>query len=126
MWAPRTWRLLFPYLDVLQPCTWSYASYGICFDDNEKYPSWKVLSVLKVFWLPKIVSWKYLIIENMFYHHSISLLHLMRMIACVHISTLATSLMHVKNNMCHFCLSHLLSGTLEWRKWKKDQKHQIE
>ena len=33
-----------------------------------------------------------------------SLLHLMRTIACTHISTRATSLMHVKNSTCHFCL----------------------
>ena len=33
-----------------------------------------------------------------------SLIHLMCAIACAHASTLATSLMHVKNNMRHFCL----------------------
>ena len=31
----------------------------------------------------------------------------------------------VKNSMCHFCLSQLLSETLEQRKWKKEQKHHI-
>ena len=35
------------------------------------------------------------------------------------------SLMCVKNSMCHFCLSQLLSETLEQRKWKKEQKHHI-
>ena len=33
-----------------------------------------------------------------------SLIHLMCAIARAHASTLATSLMHVKNNMSHFCL----------------------
>ena len=32
----------------------------------------------------------------------------------------------VKDSTHHFCLWNLLSGTLEWRKWKKDQKHQNE
>ena len=36
-----------------------------------------------------------------------------------------TSLMCVKKTSRHFCLLHLLSGTLERRKWKKDKKHQI-
>ena len=51
-----------------------------------------------------------------------SLIHLMHAIACAHASTLATSLMHVKNCTRHCCLWHLLEG----RKWKKDKKYQIE
>ena len=43
---------------------------------------------------------------------------------CQHTHT--TSLMHVKNSTPHFCLLHLLSQTLQWRKWKNDKKHQIE
>ena len=54
------------------------------------------------------------------------LLHLMRVITRTHASTRATSLMRAENSTRHFCLWYLLSGTLEWRKWKKDQKHQIE
>ena len=42
-----------------------------------------------------------------------------------HASTHATSLMHVKNSMHYFCFRHLSSGTLEQRKWKNEQKHQI-
>ena len=42
-------------------------------------------------------------------------------IASAHASTLATSLMHEKNSTHHSCLWHLLPGTLEWRKWKKDK-----
>ena len=41
------------------------------------------------------------------------------------VSTRATSLMCAKNGMHHLCLWHLLPETLEWRKWKKEQKHQI-
>ena len=37
-----------------------------------------------------------------------------------------TSLMRVKYFTCHFCLWHLLSEILECRKWKKDQRNQIE
>ena len=55
-----------------------------------------------------------------------SLLHLMCVIACAHASTRVTSLMCVKNSTHHFYLWHLLSGTLEWKKWNKGQKHQIE
>ena len=55
----------------------------------------------------------------------ISLLHLMRAIVHAHASTCATSLMHVKNSTHHLGLWHLLSGTLERRKLKKEQKHQI-
>ena len=54
-----------------------------------------------------------------------SCLYLMCAIAHAHASTCATSLMCVKNSMYHFCLWHL-SGTLEWKKWNKDQKHCIE
>ena len=49
-----------------------------------------------------------------------------RTCTCQHASTCSTSLMCGKNNMHHFCLWHLLSRALEWRKWKKKQKHQIE
>ena len=55
-----------------------------------------------------------------------SLINLMCVITCAHDSTLTTSLMRVKNSTCHFCLWHLLSGTLECRKWKKDKRYQIE
>ena len=48
----------------------------------------------------------------------VSLIHLMHVIARTHISTSTTSLMPVKNIMHHFSLWHLLSGTLELRKWK--------
>ena len=41
------------------------------------------------------------------------LLYLMRAIAHAHARTRATSLMLVKNSTHHFCLRHLLSGTLE-------------
>ena len=44
--------------------------------------------------------------------------HLMCAIACTYTSTRTTNIMHVKNNKHHFCLWHLLGGTLEWRKWK--------
>ena len=54
-----------------------------------------------------------------------SLLHLMRAITRAHASTRAISLMRVKNSIHHFCFWHLLSGTLERRKWKKEQEHQI-
>ena len=47
----------------------------------------------------------------------ISLIHLMRAIAHAHVSTRATGLSRVRNSSRHFCLWHLLSGTLEWRKW---------
>ena len=50
-----------------------------------------------------------------------SFLQLMLAIVRGHASTWSTSLMRVKNSMRHFCLWHLLSGTLEWRKWKKDK-----
>ena len=43
---------------------------------------------------------------------------MMHVIAHAHASTHATVLMCVKNSTCHFSLWHLLSGTLEWRKWK--------
>ena len=43
-----------------------------------------------------------------------------------HASSHATSLMHIKNSMCHFFLWYLLSGTLEWIKLKEKQKHQVE
>ena len=49
-----------------------------------------------------------------------SILHLVCVIARVHVNTCATSLMFVKNS-----LLLLLSGTLERRKWRKEQKHQI-
>ena len=55
-----------------------------------------------------------------------SFLYLIHAITSAHASTCATSLMHVKSSMRHFCLWHLLSGTLEWRKWKKNEKHWIE
>ena len=41
-----------------------------------------------------------------------SLLHMMHAITCAHASTCATSLMHVKNSMCHFCLWYLFFRTL--------------
>ena len=50
-----------------------------------------------------------------------SLIDLMCAIACTHTTTSIISLMHVKNNMCHFCLWNLLSWTMEWIKWKKEQ-----
>ena len=52
----------------------------------------------------------------------ISLLHLLHAIACAHARTHTISLMRVKNSTCHFCLWHLLSGTLEQRKWKKETR----
>ena len=55
-----------------------------------------------------------------------SLLHLMHAIAHAHASTGATSSMRIKNSMYHFCLWHLLFGTLKWKKWNKDQKNQLE
>ena len=55
-----------------------------------------------------------------------TVIHLMCAVTHTQASTLPTCLMNVKNSMCHFCLWHLLSGTLECRKWKKDQKYQIE
>ena len=42
-----------------------------------------------------------------------------------HASTRTTSLMRVKNSTCHLCLWHLLSGTWQQRKWKREQTHQI-
>ena len=54
-----------------------------------------------------------------------SLLHLMPAIARAHASTRATSFMCVKNSTCHLCLWHLLSGTWQQRKWKREQTHQI-
>ena len=54
-----------------------------------------------------------------------SLLHLTCAIACTHASTRTTCLMLVENSMHHLHLWHLLSGTLERRKWKIEQKHQI-
>ena len=53
-----------------------------------------------------------------------SLLHLICAIARAHASTSTTILMHAKNNMYHFCLSHLLSGTVEWK--KIDKEHHIQ
>ena len=53
---------------------------------------------------------------------SSSLLHLMRAITLIHASTRTTSLKRVKNSTRHFCLWHLLSGTLEQRKQKKELK----
>ena len=50
----------------------------------------------------------------------------MRAIAHAHASTLVTNLMHAKNSTRRFCSWHSLSETLEWRKWNKDQKLQIE
>ena len=40
--------------------------------------------------------------------------------------TLVICLMLAKNSKRHFWLRHLLSGTFEWRKLKKDKKRQIE
>ena len=54
-----------------------------------------------------------------------SLLHLIHTTACAHARTCATSLMCVKNSMHDFYLWHLLYGTLERIKWKKEQKHQL-
>ena len=47
---------------------------------------------------------------------SSSLINLVHAIAYTHTSTRATSLMRVKYNTRHFCLWHLLSGTLKWIK----------
>ena len=47
---------------------------------------------------------------------SSSLINLVHAIAYTHTSTRAISLMRVKNNTRHFCLWHLLSGTLKWIK----------
>ena len=55
----------------------------------------------------------------------LSLLHLMSAIPHVHASTCVTILMCEKNSLCHFCLWHLLSGTLEQGKWMKEEKNQI-
>ena len=55
----------------------------------------------------------------------INILQLMRAFPRPHHSTFTISLMYVKNTLHHFCLLHLLSGTLERRKWKKDEQHQI-
>ena len=55
----------------------------------------------------------------------VSLLHLMHAIACARASTLATLLIHVKNSTHHFCLWHSFSGTLKWKKWMEDQKHNL-
>ena len=55
------------------------------------------------------------------YNGIISLLHLMNVIACTHTSTCATSLMRVKNCICHFYFWRLLFGILEQRKWKKNK-----
>ena len=52
-----------------------------------------------------------------------SLFHLMCAIASAHTSTRTTSLMPVKNSTHHLGLWHLLSGTMEQRKWKKEWKH---
>ena len=41
---------------------------------------------------------------------TLSLIHLMHAIACTHAGTCAASLMRVKNNLCPFCLWHLLPG----------------
>ena len=54
-----------------------------------------------------------------------SLLRLMRAITHAHASTCTTSLMSVRNSTRHFCLWHLLSEALKWRKWKKKLTHQI-
>ena len=87
----------------------------------------RIISFLSL--LSRIISFLYLL--PICWHieycicEGISLLHLMHVIAHPHPGTLATSLMRVKNSTCHFCLWHLLSGTLEWKKWKKDQKHQF-
>ena len=45
-----------------------------------------------------------------------SFLYLMHAIAHTHVSKHAISLKHVQNNMHHFCLWHLMPGTLEPRK----------
>ena len=46
----------------------------------------------------------------------IRLFHFMHVISQAPPRTHATSLLHAENSMHHFCLWHLLSGTLEWRK----------
>ena len=46
-------------------------------------------------------------------------LYLICAFACADISTGATSLKHAKSSMCHFCLWHLLSGTLELKTIKE-------
>ena len=51
------------------------------------------------------------------------LLHLMHATACAHPSTRTSSLVHVRNGTCHFCLWPLLSRILEQRKWKNEQKN---
>ena len=48
-----------------------------------------------------------------------SFTHFMCAIPSAHTSTCTFSFMYVKHSMHHFCLWHLLSGTLKWRKWKE-------
>ena len=50
--------------------------------------------------------------------HHYTLLHLMCAIEREHASIRTTRLMRVKNSTRHICLWHLLSRTLERRKWK--------
>ena len=59
-------------------------------------------------------------------HLLTSRLHLMHAIAHTLASTCVSSFDAGKNSTCHFSLWHLLSGTLEWRKWNQEEKHQIE
>ena len=47
-----------------------------------------------------------------------SLLYLVHAITRTNASTRATSLMSVKNSTHHFCLKHLVPGTLKLKKWK--------
>ena len=72
-------------------------------------------SVVVVYWHHHMIAYCVFLFNNVWTAIQSSL-------SCAH----CTSLMHVKNSMCHFCLLHLLSGTLEWKIWKKDQKYQIE
>ena len=82
----------------------------------------KLLSCMKVLYNRKVWAdlW-YCFGFDIIFGDAYSLLHLMRAITRAHASTLASMLMRVKNSTRHFCLWRLLSGTLEWRKWKKDK-----
>ena len=97
----------------------------MCFDYSNIITQWRQCFISKQMlnkkhWIfPDFVTVIFLSTEP--FSRSISLLHLMHVIECAHANTLATTLMFVKNNMHHFCLWHLLSRILGWRKWKKDK-----
>ena len=65
----------------------------------------------KVNFLPSDFLFKHILDLFVILHTITSFIDLMCVIARAHTSTSAT-------NMCHFCLWHLLSETMEWRKWK--------